>query len=201
MGYQSISVYNSPPLFQSLVAQKQISNPVFAFKLAQSGSELYLGGTNSKLYTGSITYTPVTTQGYWQVALQGVTVNGNSVLGTTQSVIDTGTTLIIAPADQVNKLYAAIPGSKDASKTVGAGFHTFPCSATENISLTFGGKAFAISPQLFNLGRVSQGSSDCVGAIVGSSGLPFWVVGDTFLQGVYSIYDMGNNRVGFAALK
>ena len=62
MGYQSISQYNSPPFFQTIVAQGVATQPVFAFKLAQSGSELYLGGVNSKLFTGTFTYAPVTTQ-------------------------------------------------------------------------------------------------------------------------------------------
>ena len=61
MAYQSISDYNSPPLFQTLVAQGRVA-PQFAFKLAETGSELYLGGTNPELYNGSFTYVPVTNQ-------------------------------------------------------------------------------------------------------------------------------------------
>ena len=62
MAYQSISVYNSPPVFQSLIAQKQVTTPVFSFKLASTGAELFLGGTDSSLYKGNFTYVPVTTQ-------------------------------------------------------------------------------------------------------------------------------------------
>ena len=63
MGYQSISQYNSPPFFQSLVAQSRTTSPVFAFKFAATGSsELYLGGVNTNLYTGSFSYASVTTQ-------------------------------------------------------------------------------------------------------------------------------------------
>lgn len=62
LGYQSISDYNSPPLFQTLVAQGSVTHPQFAFKLADTGAELYLGGTDSSLYKGYFTYVPVTTQ-------------------------------------------------------------------------------------------------------------------------------------------
>lgn len=62
MAYQTISSYNSPPVFQTLLAQKQVTTPVFSFKLSTSGAELFLGGTDSKLFTGNFTYTPVTTQ-------------------------------------------------------------------------------------------------------------------------------------------
>ncbi|KAI0090411.1 acid protease [Irpex rosettiformis] len=201
MAYQSISDYNAPPLFQTLVAQKQVSQSVFAFKLSQSGSTLTLGGADSSKYTGSITYAPVTTKGYWQVTLDAVSVNGNSAVGPLQSVIDTGTTLIIGDASHVKAFYSKISGSKDASSTVGPGYYTFPCSSTPQVSFTFAGQAFKIDPKLFNLGRVSLGSNQCVGGVVGSQSLPFWVVGDTFLQNVYSVYDLSQNRVGFAALK
>ncbi|KAI0683972.1 acid protease [Cytidiella melzeri] len=200
MGYQTISRFNSPPLFQSFVSQDQLTPPIFAFKLTGSDSELRLGGVNDALYTGSFTYAPVTTQGYWQVTLGSVNVNNAAVssLRNLQSIIDTGTTLILAPSAQVQALYAAIPGSRKAYKEVGNGFYTFPCSSTPVVSLTFSGRSFNVDPKYFNLGRL-QGSNDCVGAVVGTS-FNFWVVGDTFLQNVYSSFDLGNNRVGFAEL-
>lgn len=60
LAFQSISAYNATPVFESLVSQGQTDEPVFSFKLTASGSELYLGGVNTALYTGDFTYTPVT---------------------------------------------------------------------------------------------------------------------------------------------
>lgn len=62
MGFQSISAYGASPVFQTLVSEKQTTDPVFAFKLSSSGAELSLGGSDSSLYTGDFAYTPVTTQ-------------------------------------------------------------------------------------------------------------------------------------------
>ena len=59
MGYQSISTYNLPPVFANLVTQGETTDSVFAFKLAQTGSELTLGGVNNALYTGSFSGSPV----------------------------------------------------------------------------------------------------------------------------------------------
>jgi len=39
-----------------------VTSPVFGIKLASNGSELFLGGTNSKLYTGNFTWVPLTNQ-------------------------------------------------------------------------------------------------------------------------------------------
>ncbi|TCD64939.1 hypothetical protein EIP91_003397 [Steccherinum ochraceum] len=202
MGYQAISQYNSPPFFQTLVVQGKTTSPVFAFKLATSGSELFLGGVDTKLYTGDFTYAPVTTRGYWQVNMDSVTVNTKSVLGRISAVIDTGTTLIVGDTSSIKTFYTAIPGSKDVSRTFGAGYYTIPCSSFPTVKLTFGGTPFSIAPSILNLGQVSRGSKDCVSGIVSSgTSQNFWIVGDVFLRNVYSSYDLGNNRVGFALLK
>jgi len=62
MGFATISVFQANPVIQTLVAEGQLSDPVFAFKLASSGSELRIGGVDTSLYTGSFTYTRVTLQ-------------------------------------------------------------------------------------------------------------------------------------------
>lgn len=133
--------------------------------------------------------------------MQAVTANNKVSVKNIQSVIDTGTTLIIGDTAHVQAFYDSIPGSADASETYGAGYYTFPCASVPNVSFTFGGQAFSIAPSLFNLGKVSSGSNQCVGAVVASSGFSFWVIGDVFLQNVYTKFDMGNNQVGFAKLK
>ena len=139
-------------------------------------------------------------QGYWQTLLQSITVNTQTPVTNVQSIIDTGSEVIIGDRKSVAAIYAAIPGSKDASKSVGQGYYTIPCSATPAVSLTFGGQAFPIAPALFNIGPVSTGSQTCIGGIVASNKFNFWVIGDVFLRNVYTQFDMGQNRVGFATL-
>jgi aspartyl protease len=62
LAFPSISRYNSTPVFQTLISEGVLTSPVFGFKLASNGSELFLGGTNSKLYTGDFTWVPLTNQ-------------------------------------------------------------------------------------------------------------------------------------------
>ncbi|EGN96283.1 hypothetical protein SERLA73DRAFT_185951 [Serpula lacrymans var. lacrymans S7.3] len=131
--------------------------------------------------------------------MDAVNGGGQSVLSNVDSIVDTGTTLVVGDTESVAQLYEAI-GGQDASNTVGEGYYTFPCNDVPSVSLTFGGKSFPISSSTFNLGQVSSGSSDCVGGIVGSSGESFWIVGDVFLANVYTVFDLAKNRVGFADL-
>lgn len=88
MGFPQISEYGTPPVFQTLIYQGQVDSQVFAMKLATTGSELTLGGLNSNIYTGDITYVPVTQEGFWQTKFDGLNVSGQSVIGETACIID-----------------------------------------------------------------------------------------------------------------
>lgn len=202
MGFQSISEYNAPPVFQGLVSAGQTDSPVFAMKLASSGSELTLGGLNSELYSGDITYVPVSQEGYWQTNFDALNVGGQGVVSTTSCIVDSGTTLVIGDTQNVAAFYAQIPGAQDATQTVGAGFYTFPCDSTlPEVSFTLGGQDFPMTDSL-NFGPVQQGSNDCVGSIIGDSsiGSQFWILGDAFMTNYYTVFDVGNSQVGFAKL-
>ncbi|KAF8433778.1 acid protease [Boletus edulis BED1] len=199
MAFPSISSYGASPVFQTLVSDGSVSDQVFSFKLSSSGAELYIGGSNSALYTGDFTYSHVTHQGYWQVDMDNVKGNNKTILTNVAAIIDTGSTLIIGTPSEVSTLYNALGGK--AAPSAGQGYYTFPCDSFPSISLTFGGKSFPIAASALNLGSVSSGSSDCVSGIVGQDiASSFWIVGDVFLQGVYTAFDVGNTRVGFAKL-
>ena len=63
-------------------------------------------------------------QGFWQIALESVNVNGMSVARGLSTIVDTGTSLIYGDTNSVIALYNGIPGSRNASRTVGDGFFT-----------------------------------------------------------------------------
>jgi len=201
MGFQSISTYNASPLFQTLISEGAVTSPVFGFKLATSGSELFLGGTNSALYTGSFTWVPLTIEGYWQASFDSISVNGKTVVGNTAVIFDTGSTQIVGNSAGIASLFNSISGAQPAPQ-YGLGIYTIPCNFNTPISIDVGGKNVSISPASFNLGPLVEGSNICVAGAAADQTLTgnFWILGDVFLQNVYTAWDVGNGRIGLATL-
>ncbi|KAF9218929.1 acid protease [Gyrodon lividus] len=195
MAFQVISVYNQSPFFWTLVTEEQTDEPMFAFSFAAPGPELYIGGTNPAMYTGDFTWTPVTQPGFWQVNIDSVVGNGQSVLTNVAAVIDTGSSFIQGLPSDVAALYAAVGGTPFPGRQ---GFYSFPCNAVPSVSFTFGGTSFPIPAENLNLGSIGD-PSQCIGAIIAVT-IPTWTVGTIFLDSVYSAFDLAYLRVGFATL-
>jgi cathepsin D len=84
------------------------------------------------------------------------------------------------------------------------------CNTEVTVALNFGGKTWSISPEDMNLGTPPDApQGQCLGGIFdlgqgtsiqGGGGNPSWVVGDTFLKNVYSVFRADPPAVGFASL-
>ena len=137
--------------------------------------------------------------------MASMTMQGTSIsLGSSTScAIDTGTTLIGGPSSIIAAIYAAIPGSQQMTGSY-ANYYEYPCSTTIDFEITFGGFTISISDADFNLGRYSTNDSMCTGAAfiqsLSDSSPVQWIVGDTALKNVYSVYRYNPAAVGFAAL-
>ncbi|KAJ7114926.1 aspartic peptidase domain-containing protein [Mycena epipterygia] len=221
LAFQDLAETAALPFWQGLIKTNQLSSPEMAFQLTRSqsasdvpGGTFTLGGTNSSLFTGDIEFLDLVSSSLptlWQLSVSGVTVQGKSVTistgDTAIAAIDTGTTFIGGPTADVNAIWAAVPGASALQEADDEGFFQFPCATSVQVTFSFGGKAWPINPEDISLGPLEKGSSMCVGAIfdlslgtdVGAGG-PGWVVGDTFLKNVYSVFRQSPMSVGFAQL-
>ncbi|KAG6329157.1 hypothetical protein ID866_9933 [Astraeus odoratus] len=216
LGWQTISSSGSAPLWQTLASSGAWSDAVMSFQLTrfinssnvkanEPGGTFTMGYVDSSLYTGDIDYQSIpTTPSYWLQTISSMTVQGSSVTIPTGSsayaAIDTGTTLIGGPSSVIQEIYAQIPNSA-AGTGSWEGYYTYPCDTEVNVAISFGGPSWSISPADFQLTQVS--SSQCIGAffeLSTSGSAPGWVVGDTFLKNVYSVFRYNPAAVGFAQL-
>jgi len=214
LGWDTIASSGATPMWQTLAKGGQWTDPVMSFFLTrfidleganaqEPGGEFMMGGTNTNLYTGDIDYVniPSGQESYWLIPLTGATVNGASVLsGSVNAAIDTGTTLVGGPSADIAAIFAQIPNSQPGTGDL-AGYYTYPCSTSVTVTMTFSSKTWTIDPADFLLMRVS--STQCVGAFFAlslSGSAPQWIIGDTFLKNVYSVYRYNPPSVGFANL-
>ncbi|XP_052568160.1 cathepsin D [Peromyscus californicus insignis] len=207
MAYPRISVNNVIPVFDNLMQQKLVDKNVFSFYLnrdpnKQPGGELMLGGIDSKYYEGELSYLNVTRMAYWQVHMDQLDVANGLTLckGGCEAIVDTGTSLLVGPVEEVKELQKAI-----GAVPLIQGEYMIPCekvSSLPSVTLKLGGKNYELSPEKYIL-KVSQGGKTiCLSGFMGMdipppSG-PLWILGDVFIGTYYTVFDRDNNRVGFA---
>ncbi|XP_043656192.1 lysosomal aspartic protease [Drosophila teissieri] len=192
MAYESLAVDGVAPPFYNMVSQDLVDSSVFSFYLARdgtstSGGELILGGSDSSLYSGSLTYVPISEQGYWQFTMDGSSVDGESLCDDCQAIADTGTSLIVAPYNAYITLSEILnvgnEGYLDCSTV----------SSLPDVTFNIGGTDFVLEPSAY----IIQSDGNCMSAFE-YMGTDFWILGDVFIGQYYTEFDLGNNRIGFA---
>ncbi|GBC52225.2 aspartyl proteinase [Rhizophagus irregularis DAOM 181602=DAOM 197198] len=203
LGYDTISVKGVVPPFYHMVNQRLIDEPIFSFWLSDAdkdnsvGGELVFGGADESHFTGNIHWAPIRRKGYWEIELEKVVFDGEDVeMEDTGAAIDTGTSLLAVPtviADLINKQIGA--------KKNFAGQYIIDCEKVPSLpdfSLQFNGKLFTLTGSEYILKAQNQCISAFMGLDIPEPLGPIWIIGDAFLRKFYTIYDLGNDRVGFA---
>ncbi|ORX54941.1 endopeptidase [Hesseltinella vesiculosa] len=208
LGYDTISVQRVVPPFYHMVNKGLIDEPVFSFWLntaaedegEENGGEMVLGGVDPAHYKGDITWSDVRRKGYWEIEMQDIKFGGDYVqLEPVGAAIDTGTSLIIAPSTIAELINRELGAEKNW-----AGQYTLDCSKVPDLPefcFVFGGKDFCMEGKDYILEVQGQCISGFMGMDIPAPAGPLWIVGDVFLRKFYSVYDLGQNRVGLAEAK
>ena len=191
MAFPQLAAFGSNylPYFYRLKQAGAVTSGKFQFDLRTSGSSLFLGGTNSAKYSTTPAYVSVdSNQGFWQVP---ASVNGQSI----QSIVDTGTTIIVAPTSQAQALFNQL-GLPTFTQD-GSTYAYYNCNNPPKVTFKYGTYSKTLSAATTSFGTTNSGQ--CVLSVAGGDlGLNAWVTGDSWLQNTVAIFDTDNNRVGFA---
>ncbi|KAJ4267301.1 hypothetical protein NW762_003405 [Fusarium torreyae] len=156
--------------------------------------EISFGSPNSDKYTGKISYTSIGEDNDWAIEMDDMGYNGEKAdVGKVRSFIDTGTSFMFGPPASVKKVHALIDGaeSKDGAT------YTVPCDSNGNLTVTFSGVDYNISPKDW----VSPPDKDgkCTSNLYGLEVVKgAWLLGDTFIKNVYAVFDADERQIGFA---
>merc|ERR1711916_130229 len=147
------------------------------------GSQLILGGVDDTLYTGELNYHYLTSEDYFTFQLDAVKVDGRSAVSTISAILDSGTSLIAFPQEQVQAITSMIGGyvAQDCSNL----------DSLRTITFVIGGIDYPLTPRQY----VLQENGYCQLGIQPSSTV---IIGDVFMRQYYSVFDMEQNRIGLA---
>uniref|UniRef100_A0A665T514 Cathepsin D-like n=1 Tax=Echeneis naucrates TaxID=173247 RepID=A0A665T514_ECHNA len=210
MAYPSISVANVRPVFDTAMAAKLLPQNIFSFYISRDptaavGGELTLGGTDSQYYTGDLHYVNVTRKAYWQIKMDGVAVGNQLTLckAGCQAIVDTGTSLIVGPREEVRALQKAI-----GALPLLMGEYFINCDKIPSlpiISFNIGGKMLNLTGEDYIMKESQMGVSICLSGFMAMDipppAGPLWILGDVFIGKYYTVFDRNADRVGFAPAK
>ncbi len=114
LGFMNIALDGVIPVFDTMITQELVENPVFSFYLnrditSSPGVELILGGSDPDHYRVGYTYFLINNTGFRQFAMDGIIANfedrrAHYCRNGCQPFADTGTALITGPFDEIKSL-------------------------------------------------------------------------------------------------
>eukprot|EP00164_Ancoracysta_twista_P006503 GFYU01009058.1.p1 GENE.GFYU01009058.1~~GFYU01009058.1.p1 ORF type:complete len:470 (+),score=94.42 GFYU01009058.1:51-1412(+) len=202
LAFPKIAVKQVTPPFDRMMDLGLVRQSIFSLYISDTTSQresvVVFGEIDDTLYKGPLRWVPVRSDTYWLIDLYDVKVDGVSLgicNNTTEGcrvAIDSGTSLITGPTremSQVIKDFQVGPSCKHGAKMPEV---TFVCDGVE----------FTLQGEDYLVEIPHATHTEC---LVGLMPLdipkprgPLWIFGDVFLRNYYTVYDRGNNRIGFA---
>lgn len=198
MGWESISVDGVRTPVQALIGSGQLAQPVFAFFMGNNAAgELVLGGTDPNHYTGDFAAVSLQSESYWQVKLDGLKLEGDTIGSTPYAIVDSGTSLMAGPTTDVK----AIADKLGLTSILGKEYMV-DCSKKYSIAYTLAGKDYVLDQDdmiIQNTG--GQCLFGMMAIDVPAPRGPLWILGDVFMRKYYVKFDVGNKQIGIATSK
>mmetsp|Transcript_68396 Transcript_68396/g.164164 ORF Transcript_68396/g.164164 Transcript_68396/m.164164 type:complete len:492 (+) Transcript_68396:162-1637(+) len=193
-------------------ATPALHEPVFAVYLGrrvQDEAEITFGNIRQDRMASDLTWVKVSQEGYWQFEFADFTINGKAVnlcsrygKSGCQGVLDTGSSLMMGPKEVLDQLLTLLAFGNstqmNCSKSV-----QFP-----KLGFMIGGTHFEMDPDDYmdrsHDHSLPEGTDACWAHLmpIGDTGRgPIVVLGMPFLRSFYTVYDVGNKRIGIAKAK
>jgi len=207
-------------IYDDIARQENLPNIISMCLTANNGGVLDLGLIDPAKYSGSIVYSPVTQERWWNIHVLDIYV-GNTSVGvpsffywTTNDVIggfvDSGTSVfLVAPAmfQSIQNIfqtqYSNLPGVANvlfnggcvSEADMGNQLHNFPTVYVIIPDEQGVAHSLPMPPESY---LMNMNQAYCNG-IVGNVGTGI-IMGDVFMQNYYIVFDKENSRLGFAPL-
>ncbi|XP_062053825.1 pepsin-3-like [Lepus europaeus] len=202
LAYPSISASDATPVFDNMWDQGLVSQDLFSVYLSSdddSGSVVMFGGIDSSYYTGSLNWVPVSYEGYWQITVDSITMDGETIACADgcQAIVDTGTSLLAGPTSAISNIQSYIGASENSD-----GEMIVSCSSMyslPNIVFTINGVQYPVPASAYILEEDDACVSGFEGMNLDTYTGELWILGDVFIRQYFTVFDRANNQLGLAA--
>mmetsp|Transcript_3167 Transcript_3167/g.8184 ORF Transcript_3167/g.8184 Transcript_3167/m.8184 type:complete len:366 (+) Transcript_3167:30-1127(+) len=196
LAWGAISVDGVPTPLEAMTSAGLLDDNCFAFWLGDNQpGELVLGGVDPDKYVGDFDYVPLSSLTYWEVNLDDLLVGNASATTATKAIIDSGTSLLAGPTEDV-KAIAAMLGATAVGVT---GEYFIDCDAdAPDLDFKLGGKTYSLSLADYVIDDEGQCLLGMSGIDVPEPAGPLWILGDVFMRKFYVKFDIDGKQVGIA---
>uniref|UniRef100_A0A8C4W9A7 pepsin A n=1 Tax=Gopherus evgoodei TaxID=1825980 RepID=A0A8C4W9A7_9SAUR len=197
LAFPSISSSGATPVFDNMMNEGLVSEDLFSVYLSsdeQSGSFVMFGGIDSSYYSGSLNWIPLSAETYWEITMDSVTMNGETIAcsGGCQAIIDTGTSLLAGPSTGISSINSYI-GASDGTVRIS-------CSAMSSLPyIVFTINGIEFPTQIHKVSSLGE-SGSCTSGFESIDVDGLWILGDVFIRQYYVVFDRANNQVALASL-
>ncbi|XP_003224161.1 pepsin A [Anolis carolinensis] len=202
LAFPSIASSGATPVFDNMMSEGLVSQDLFSVYLSsddQSGSFVMFGGVDTSYYSGSLNWVPLSSESYWQITLDSITLNGQSIAcsGGCQAIVDTGTSLLAGPPNGIANIQYYIGASQSSN-----GGYMISCNAMNSlpdIIFTINGIEFPLPASAYiRQGQNGYCTPGFEGIDIPTQSGELWILGDVFIRQYYCVFDRANNQVGLA---
>ncbi|USE33946.1 pepsin-like aspartyl protease [Endozoicomonas sp. SCSIO W0465] len=207
LAYKSIASDQVTPWMDNAVTQGLIPKAVFSFYLSNTPGNgtgrLIIGEPDPDYYQGDITWhplQPLETGGpvdfYYNIAFDGIAVNNDSIplscqsQGNCRAIVDSGTSLIVGPANDITNLQNALNINPDCSNL----------DEQPDLVFTIDDTRYSVPPEFYVVKQVDWWGQEQCTAGLAPGNQDFWIFGDAFMRGFYVVFDKTDSRIAFATL-
>ncbi|KFP15455.1 Gastricsin, partial [Egretta garzetta] len=205
MAYPGIAISGYNTLMQNMLQQSQLAEPIFSFYYSRNptynyGGEVILGGLDPQLYSGEVLWAPVVQELYWKISIEefsiGPSATGWGGPGRHRPVGPRAVFFRPISGHFISAFLQAL-GAEESDYGFAVDCSNVPSMPTLYFAIS--GAQLPLPPSVYVLNNNGICTVGVESTYVSSaSGQPLWILGNIFLRQYYSIFDMANNRVGFA---
>ncbi|CAL8093676.1 unnamed protein product [Calicophoron daubneyi] len=180
-----------PTILQSLLESGTIKKKVFGiYARSNANGEIMFGGYNKALYSGELEFERVRSKQEWMFGMKRIMFGDVDLTGTVcQGVVNDGSHHIYGPIEHVRNIYKKLDCDPYKLCEVNCSkISTFP-----QLKITVKTMEIIIGPEDY----IDKEDDKCTGRIFHLD-QPVWVLGNLFLDKVYTAYDVEGAQIGFA---